>query len=198
MARRAPPRRTKPPARRLLAGRGWVDRDQDGVRENRSGAPLALDLQVTSSSQQRQQMALMIQEQLREVGVKLEVIRLEPAVWSERRAAGDFDIDFSAATQDPSPSGLTSAGPATVPATRATTAIRGVDSLLFRAMASPTADRGAVAPVPPPDRGGRTRGVHLRSDLHLRGEPALSRREHPAGSPPGGSLWRWPAPALLT
>ena len=29
-------------ARRLLSGRGWVDRDQDGVRENRSGAPLAL------------------------------------------------------------------------------------------------------------------------------------------------------------
>ena len=40
------------------------------------------------------------------MGVRLELLRLEPAVWGERRASGNFDIDFSAATQDPSPSGL--------------------------------------------------------------------------------------------
>ena len=33
--------------------------------------------------------------------------QLEGAVWNERRSRGDFDIDFSALTQDPSPSGLT-------------------------------------------------------------------------------------------
>jgi peptide/nickel transport system substrate-binding protein len=90
-------------ARRLLAGRGWVDRDRDGVRENRSGEPLVLRLMLPTSSQLRVQMALMIQEQLRQVGVQLELLRLEPAVWGERRAASNFDIDFSAATQDPSP-----------------------------------------------------------------------------------------------
>lgn len=127
-------------ARRLLAGRGWVDRDQDGVRENRDGEPLVLRLLVPTSSQQRVQLALMIQEQLRQVGVQLELLRLEPAVWAERRAASNFDVDFSAATQDPSPSGLAYSWTCDGPGNKGYYCDRGADSLLYRALASPTAD----------------------------------------------------------
>jgi peptide/nickel transport system substrate-binding protein len=47
-----------------------------------------------------------VQEQLRQVGIRIELERLEGAVWTERRDAGRFDVDFSATSQDPSPTGL--------------------------------------------------------------------------------------------
>ena len=92
-------------ARRLLDGRGWSDHDGDGVRD-REGRPLALTLLVPTTSPVRVQMALMAQEQLRALGIRLEVAKMERAVYSERRSSGAFDIDFSSTGQDPSPSGL--------------------------------------------------------------------------------------------
>ena len=92
-------------ARRLLAARGWADRDGDGVLE-RGGQRLALTMTLPNTSAIRQQMALQVQEQLRQIGVHLELERLEGPVWNERRTAGRFDIDFSASSQDPSPTGL--------------------------------------------------------------------------------------------
>jgi ABC-type transport system substrate-binding protein len=47
-----------------------------------------------------------IQEMLRQVGVQIELVRLDGPVWFERRERGEFDIDFSQANLDPSPSGL--------------------------------------------------------------------------------------------
>jgi peptide/nickel transport system substrate-binding protein len=180
-------------ARRLLAGRGWVDRDHDGVRENRRGEPLALNLTVPASSQQRLQMAVIIQEQLRQVGVRLEVVRLEPAVWTERRAAGDFDIDFSASTQDPSPSGLAFSWTCDSPGNAGRYCDRGADSLLYRAIASPTADRRMwheflrrVEEAAP--------AAFLYSQIYVfsvdRRFPEVTLRPVSAWS----SLWRWPAP----
>jgi peptide/nickel transport system substrate-binding protein len=66
-------------------------------------------LTLPNTSAIRQQMALQIQEQLRQVGVRLELEQMEGPIWNERRNAGRFDIDFSAVTQDPSPSGLAQA-----------------------------------------------------------------------------------------
>ncbi|MGH7585688.1 MAG: peptide ABC transporter substrate-binding protein [Gemmatimonadales bacterium] len=92
-------------ARRLLASAGWVDRDNDGVLD-RDGRPLELRLQVPATSQPRRQMALQLQEQLRPLGIRIDVQVLEIAVFVERRDRGDFDLDFAGAAQDPSPSGL--------------------------------------------------------------------------------------------
>jgi peptide/nickel transport system substrate-binding protein len=92
-------------AQRLLQSRGWVDRDGDGVRE-RDGRPLALRLLVPNTSAIRREMSLLIQQQLRQVGVMLDLVQVDAPTWMERRTAGKFDIDFSASTQDPSPSGL--------------------------------------------------------------------------------------------
>jgi peptide/nickel transport system substrate-binding protein len=128
-------------ARRLLAGRGWVDRDGDGIRENRNGAPLTLRLLVSTSSLIRTQMAAIVQEQLRQVGVRVDLVRVDVAVWFERRAAGDFDIDFSAATQDPSPSGLVFSWSCGGPGNAGGYCDPGADSLLQRAIASPKPDR---------------------------------------------------------
>jgi peptide/nickel transport system substrate-binding protein len=127
-------------ARRLLAGRGWVDRDGDGVRE-RSGTRLSLDMLVITTSMIRGQMSVMIKEQLRQVGVEVNLVRLEPAVWNERRNAGRFDIDFSAATQDPSPSGLTHSWSCAGPGNVAGYCDPAADSLLDRAILSRKANR---------------------------------------------------------
>jgi peptide/nickel transport system substrate-binding protein len=93
-------------ARRLLDGRGWTDHDGDGVRD-REGQPLALTLIVPTTSAIRLQMAQIVQEQLRALGVRLDVTQTDRPVYTERRTAGAFDIDFASTSQDPSPSGLT-------------------------------------------------------------------------------------------
>lgn len=93
-------------ARHLLAAHGWSDHDGDGVLD-RAGQPLSLRLNFPNTSAIRRQMSLLIQEQLRSVGVRLELQELEAPVWVERRKTGNFDVDFSAASLDPSPSGLT-------------------------------------------------------------------------------------------
>ena len=93
-------------AGRLLERAGWRDEDGDGVRE-RAGRPLTLTLQLPGTSAIRRQMAAMVQQQWRAVGVRAEVVQLDFPVWNERHNAGNFDVDFAATTQDPTPSGLT-------------------------------------------------------------------------------------------
>jgi len=94
-----------PEARRLLAAAGWADRDGDGVLD-RNGQPLTLSLSLPNTSAIRQQLALQIQEQLRQVGIRIEIERFDFPLYNERRTAGRFDLDFAATSQDPSPSGL--------------------------------------------------------------------------------------------
>jgi peptide/nickel transport system substrate-binding protein len=188
-----PARQDQTTARRLLSGRGWVDRDQDGVRENRTGQPLVLRLQLAASSEQRVRMGLMIQEQLRQVGVRLELLRLEPAVWLERRAAGNFDIDFSSANQDPSPSGLAYSWSCDGAGNAGHYCDRGADSLLFRAMASPVADSRLwqdflerVEDNAP--------AAFLYTQAYVAGVNRRFREVIIRPVSPWGSLWRWPAP----
>jgi peptide/nickel transport system substrate-binding protein len=102
----APARADVRQAERLLTARGWADHDGDGVRD-RDGQPLALTLIVPVTSAIRMQMALQVQEQLRTIGVHIDLERLEFPVYSERHTTGRFDIDFASTSQDPSPSGLT-------------------------------------------------------------------------------------------
>ena len=92
-------------ARALLQRLGWSDHDGDGVLD-KDGAPLALRLNVPTTSAPRVTMATQVQEQLRRIGVRLELVRLDGPVWFQRRQRGEFDLDFSAAVMDPSPSGI--------------------------------------------------------------------------------------------
>ena len=93
------PELTVPPydtaqAAQLLAARGWRDTDGDGVRD-RAGKKLSFHLLVPSSSAVRQQYALLLQEQLKAVGVEVLIDQMEPATpgrapprGSVRRRAG--------------------------------------------------------------------------------------------------------------
>jgi peptide/nickel transport system substrate-binding protein len=95
-------------ARRLLSAAGWRDTDGDGILD-RGSRSLTLGLSLPNTSAIRRQMSLLVQEQLRQLGIKLEIQQLEFPLWAERRTGGKFDVDFGATSQDPSPSGLTQA-----------------------------------------------------------------------------------------
>ena len=90
-------------AKTLLRQAGWTE-NANGWQRN--GEPLTLSLNYPTTSRGRSQFAQLVQEQLRQVGITLELIGLEGAIWFERRGQRNFDIDFSAATMDPSPSGI--------------------------------------------------------------------------------------------
>ena len=92
-------------ARAQLQKLGWSDRDGDGILD-KNGAPLTLRLNFPSTSVTRSAMAPQIQEQFRKAGVRLELVRLDGPVWAQRRAKGEFDLDFSTAVMDPSPTGI--------------------------------------------------------------------------------------------
>jgi ABC-type transport system substrate-binding protein len=59
------------------------------------------------SSAFRLQMAQQVQEQLRQIGIRIELEGVEFPLYNKRRDQGQFDVDFAATGQDPSPTGLT-------------------------------------------------------------------------------------------
>lgn len=58
-------------ARALLAEAGWEDGDGDGIREDAQGNPLSIEL-LYNPNQERQEVAEIMQAQLRDVGVDLQ------------------------------------------------------------------------------------------------------------------------------
>jgi peptide/nickel transport system substrate-binding protein len=57
-------------ARALLEEAGWVDRDGDGVRESADGTRLSISIKFNDGNQRRQDVAEIMQSQLREVGIE--------------------------------------------------------------------------------------------------------------------------------
>jgi len=92
-------------AKTILAERGWTDRDGDGVLE-KDGQALVLRLNYPGTNLPRVTLAEPVQQMLRQVGIRVDLVRLDGPIWAERRTKGEFDIDFSQTTLDPSPSGL--------------------------------------------------------------------------------------------
>jgi peptide/nickel transport system substrate-binding protein len=120
-------------ARRLLASTGWGDSDGDGTLD-RQGQPLRLSLSLPNTSGIRRQMGQLVQEQLRRIGVQVDIQQLELPIWQERRSAGDFDLDFSGVSQDASPSGLTQSWTCTGANNVGGYCDRAVDSLMSEAI----------------------------------------------------------------
>lgn len=92
-------------AGRILDSLGWRDSNGDGVRD-RSGKDLSFSILVPSSSKSRQRMAVLIQEQLRRVGVKASIETLDFPALMQRQADRDFETMLWAWQLTPSPSGL--------------------------------------------------------------------------------------------
>ena len=91
-----------PRAKALLDSLGWRDANGDGVRE-KNGRPLEFTLGVPGTSKVRVRMAVLMQEQLRQAGVKVNVEQLDFPVLAERERKRTFDAVLNAWNTQPSP-----------------------------------------------------------------------------------------------
>lgn len=92
-------------ARHALDRLGWRDSDGDGIRE-RGGRRLAFDLLVPTSSPGRVRSAQVIQDQLRRMGIAMQITELEFNAMVNRAERGRFDAMFGGRQQDPSPASI--------------------------------------------------------------------------------------------
>lgn len=92
-------------SRQLLDSLGWRDANGDGVREQ-NGRPLQFTLAVPVSSRARVRMAVLIQEQLRQAGVKVDVEQLDFPVFIDRMRTRKFDVVIGSWHTQPSPGGV--------------------------------------------------------------------------------------------
>ncbi len=69
-------------ARDLLEAAGWVDKDGDGIRENAQGEPLSLEM-IYNTNQEREEVAEIMQAQLREVGVEILPRSMDLGTWAD-------------------------------------------------------------------------------------------------------------------
>jgi len=83
-------------ARELLEADRWIDEDGDGVRE-REGSPLRFTAITRAYFAQpgEQELMIYVQEQLRRVGVHMEIEVLDQGIISQRRRSADFEAWFS-------------------------------------------------------------------------------------------------------
>jgi peptide/nickel transport system substrate-binding protein len=87
-------------ARRILAARGFAA-GADGVLR-RGGKPFAFEISTNTGNQQRVDSLVMIQEQLRRIGVRAEPQQLEFNSLTARIIAGDFDASVVGNSMDTS------------------------------------------------------------------------------------------------
>ena len=89
----------------VLDSLGWRDANGDGVRE-RAGRPLEFSLIVPTSSSFRMRMAVLLQEQLAQVGAKVSVEALEFGTFIQRQNRRRFDAAMGGVGIDPLPGGI--------------------------------------------------------------------------------------------
>jgi peptide/nickel transport system substrate-binding protein len=92
-------------ASRLLDSIGWVRQGADGMRAKR-GKPLAFSIIVPTGSRNRLRMGPLIQEQLRRMGVQVQLEQLETSTESDREIKGAFDAALGGWTMGASPDGI--------------------------------------------------------------------------------------------
>jgi peptide/nickel transport system substrate-binding protein len=68
-------------AKALLAEAGWKDRDGDGIVEDKDGKPFAFTILTNQGNDERKKIAEIIQQRLREVGVKADIQVIEWAAF---------------------------------------------------------------------------------------------------------------------
>ncbi len=92
-------------AARALDALGWRVVGASHVRA-RGGRPLAVSLLVPAASTPRMRLAVLLQEQLARVGVRVNVDAADPATFTDRLHKGDFDMALNLWRTDPSPTTL--------------------------------------------------------------------------------------------
>ncbi|HET7274693.1 MAG TPA: ABC transporter substrate-binding protein [Longimicrobiaceae bacterium] len=86
-------------ARQLLAQAGWTDSNGDGIVE-REGQPLQFVLLLNTANRMHQDIATVLQSQLREVGAAVELRTIEFQTMLQQHKARDYDAVMSNWTLD--------------------------------------------------------------------------------------------------
>jgi peptide/nickel transport system substrate-binding protein len=81
-------------ARRLLAAAGLTDRDGDGQLEDGSGAAVKFSVLVQKDATIRERTVALLQEQLRLLGISLDIVGLDLGSIGKRWVTGDYDSIF--------------------------------------------------------------------------------------------------------
>ncbi|MFL5552225.1 MAG: peptide ABC transporter substrate-binding protein [Gemmatimonadaceae bacterium] len=89
----------------LLDSLGWIRRGSAGMRARR-GRELAFSLLVPTSSNTRVRMSVILQEQLRRMGIGVDLGRLESATLTAREVKGAFDAALDSWVMGSSPDGI--------------------------------------------------------------------------------------------
>lgn len=102
-------------ARKRLAAIGLSDRDGDGVLDDGGGKAVRFSI-MTQAGHLRERVSAVLQEQLRQIGIAVDLVALDPGGLFKRWSAGDYDAAYfglQASSRDPAlnPDFWTSAGP---------------------------------------------------------------------------------------
>jgi peptide/nickel transport system substrate-binding protein len=92
-------------ASHVLDSLGWVRRGADGLRA-KNGKELAFTLMIPSGSLTRIRMGPLLQEQLRRMGIRVQLEQLETSTEGDREAQGTFDAALSSWLMASSPDGM--------------------------------------------------------------------------------------------
>jgi peptide/nickel transport system substrate-binding protein len=84
-------------AKELLAGAGWSDTDGDGVLDKNGKSLKDLNLVISSASELgwQEDLALVVQSQLKRIGIDVQIQMVEPGVYNDLMNTGDFDLKMS-------------------------------------------------------------------------------------------------------
>lgn len=77
-------------AKQLLDEAGWIDTDNDGIRD-KDGVPFKFEMQVGSGIREYEQLATVYQEELKRAGIEMAIRPLEWATFSDRLHTRNFD-----------------------------------------------------------------------------------------------------------
>jgi peptide/nickel transport system substrate-binding protein len=91
-------------ARALFASAGLTDRNGDGMLEDAAGTPARFSI-LTQRDHIRSRVAAVLQEELRKIGITVDVVAVDPNAIGERWSRGDYDSIYfgtQASGTDPS------------------------------------------------------------------------------------------------
>jgi peptide/nickel transport system substrate-binding protein len=91
-------------AEKSLDSLGW-QKGADGIRV-RNQTPLAFTVLIPGSSPQRQRLAVLMQEQWRQIGADVSIENVDFTAMNQRNSTGSFDAVITALSTSPSPSGI--------------------------------------------------------------------------------------------
>ncbi len=89
-------------AKRELASMGWLDTNGDGILD-KNGRPLHISLMMMSGSATTKQFGQALQDEMKRIGIDLELLMLEGATVIQRLIAGNYEAAYLGWDLDPDP-----------------------------------------------------------------------------------------------